>query len=578
MRPKIKINHRLLTPILLIGLLLFAVLVTIVAISAYNREQNHIRAYTRDNMKLLTMDLDNKLMAVESGLMAVSHMDVKGPADSLEIYSQLDNFIKDQKYIRAAGYDSWDMIDDEYISDVLLVVQDSSGAISHEWKKVPDTYVDEPLMDAFHRARQSLDPAWSLPFRDTFFTNVVVLTCYQSMMKVPNAVVSTDISFSDLLGTIDSLNFYEGSTMIVNAGGKLFTLDDGTVTEVSDVDMDEKRFTKISTHYDRFNIDIINLVPNELIHDSLWVNFSIILALFIAGLLLIAVLVHRSFRKAQANLAESVRKSTEEEAELKRIERDISIAARIQNQMLTNPGKTVYFKSDPDHSAAVHATIIPAREVGGDLYEYRLSGHKLVFCTADISGKGIPASIVMSTCCSLFNAYISENPDPDTAHMLSYLNTQMCRKNDEMMFATMWAGVLDLQTGAVCYSSAGHNPPVLLKGSSASFLPAVQAAPLGLFEDSTYNSQETQLGPGDTLLLYTDGITEATSPDNTLFGEDRLLEACLAAQKLSHENAQGEQGLTPESLCRHILECVRAHASTCRQSDDITLLAITCGK
>ena len=562
----------LLTTILFSGILIFAALVMYVSLSTFHREQEYIEKYTHSMMKALILDLEVKIASTESVLQSQSHMDKIAPSDSLQFYDEMEEFLADNNFVHNVGIDFWNEFEDDNpdaFSVTYFAARDSSvGGIYHGSVVVYNRDVRPEEMDCYMEADATGMPCWSQPYYDSQFTGRYMTTCYQKC-EPDGVMLSADVRISELLSNIDSLQFYADSRMfIIDEQQNAYTLlhdSDGSIQMVQ-VELDDIRsdnYIKITAHYDSLNIDIVNLVPKGQIYTFLWSRAFIALIVFIIGLAMLAILVHRSFLKAQSDLEASVKKASEEEIALKSIENELGIAFRIQRGMLTSPDRGAHIVPDEGRAADIMARIIPAREVGGDLYEYRLEGHNLVFCVGDVSGKGIPASVVMTICTALFHSYVSENDAPDPSDLLSYLNAQMCRHNPDMMFVTMWAGVLDLRSGELKYSSAGHNQPVILR-DGAEFLDKWQGTPLGLFDDSVYRTLNCTLDPGDSILVYTDGIPEAEAAGNVLFGDRRLLEACRSCISRS-----------PQVICDTVLGAVRAHADGCPQSDDITLLCVT---
>lgn len=556
---------RFLSPILIVLILLFAVLVTFSSLKAYQKEQNFIEKYTHAQMKTLILDLESKLMSIEAGLTFESHRSHVALEDSTTLFKGLEHFVEDERFVRHAGVDIWSE-GKAGQSWLLYVTQLPEGGFRRETLNSSVSEVPEEELDCFYRAYDSGQPAWSKPYLDTVVTNACVVTCY-TRAEQHSAMFCADVEMNSLLANLDSMQFYKSSRMYIDIpDGDIYTLSDGKLLQVDELEIDENHFTKITAHYRHLDIDIINVVPNEVIFSSIWSSLFIIIIAFIVGLVFLSILVHRSFKRAQDNLAESIRKSNEEEIALKKIEDEIAIAARIQNKMLTSPGVPVRLVPEKGMPVDIMSHIIPAREVGGDLYDYQLKEDTIVVCVGDVSGKGVPASIVMSKCSTLFHAYVTDNPNPDPSALLRYLNRQLCRRNDDLMFVTMWVGVLDLRTGHLEYSSAAHNPPVLARNGSARFMELCQGLPLGMFKDNSYPRQSCDLDSNDSLLLYTDGITEAEGPGHELFGDEKLLQVCASAGSVC-----------PEVLCKSLLNSVARHAGGCSQSDDITLLCFSFG-
>ena len=556
----------LLTPVLLFWAVVFAGLMAVVGISSYREEQKNLEEYTSSRMKEIILGIEAKVLPAESVLKYESHEFNRSNFKKKDVFERLESILNDNSFISNACLDLWEEDEDEKMdtsSYTYYVGRDKQGNIQRLDLLVLDSDLSKNEIDAFKKVTRSGGSAWSQPYYDSLFTQSYVMTCFRKS-DIPGMMLSVDLELSTLLQHVESMQFYQDSKMyIMDAQENVYTIYEGEIYKLEDTEYDRKTFVTISAHYENLDLDLINFVPRSQVYKSTWENTAWLLAFAFLGLILLSVLVHHHFMKAQTELAASIKETNEKETELRKIENDLEIAARIQNRMLSSPGKGRHLVSPGGHAADIMSQIIPAREVGGDFYEYRLTGDKLVVCIGDVSGKGIPSSVVMTMCCTLFHAYVSDNADPDPSGLLKYMNAQLGRNNHEMIFVTMWAGVLDTASGKLRFSSAGHNRAVLVR-QEASYLEICQGLPLGLFEDAAFKNAEISLGEGDALLLYTDGITEAEGPGNELFGDDRLLQACNASP--SH---------CPQLVCDTVLSSVRVHARGCVQSDDITLLCIT---
>ena len=251
-------------------------------------------------------------------------------------------------------------------------------------------------------------------------------------------------------------------------------------------------------------------------------------------------------------------KSLIREAE-ERIASELQYAGQIQNAVLPS-----IFPPYPDRDEFdIYALMDPAREVGGDFYDfYLIEGDVLVFLVADVSGKGIPASLFMMRAKTTIKSMAENGVSP--ADILTNANFHLCEGNDANMFVTAWIGFLDLRTGELRYANAGHNKPLLKrKDGSFEFLDAPAGFILGGMEGITYKQLDTVLQPGDELFLYTDGVVEAMDPDRNLYGNDRL-EICLN----SHLNEDAK------ALCEIVKEDVDRFYEGAAQFDDITELCL----
>ena len=271
-----------------------------------------------------------------------------------------------------------------------------------------------------------------------------------------------------------------------------------------------------------------------------------VLLMMVAALLILSFIVTRFVKNNRrlelANL------------EKKRIDSELKIASDIQMQMLPNNKNTYAERSDID----ISGSLIPAREVGGDIYDYYIRDEKLFFCIGDVSGKGVPSALLMAVIHTLFRSASAHENNP--ARLMNTINDTSCQGNDSNMFVTLFLGVLDLPTGRLRYCNAGHDKPIVLgKG----LLPAKANLPVGLFADFKYEMQEELLEAGTTLFLYTDGLTEAKNTDGQQFGLANVMKAlddCAQAQ--------------PEELLAAMSDKVGRYVEGAEQSDDLTMLAI----
>jgi sigma-B regulation protein RsbU (phosphoserine phosphatase) len=210
----------------------------------------------------------------------------------------------------------------------------------------------------------------------------------------------------------------------------------------------------------------------------------------------------------------------------------------------------------------------PAKEIGGDLYDFYVRHNKLFFCVGDVSGKGVPAALVMAMTRSLFRSVSSREERPD--HILTQMNRDFAEQNTQMMFLTLFLGVLDCETGQLDYCNAGHNAPVIMTHGAWRMLEVLPNLPLGIEPDCTFKSQHVKLHYGDVLFLYTDGLTEAENSMHEQFGDQRMLKTLTDAAA----NGLMANGYSP----RHLVETMKAGVETfvngAEQSDDLTMLAI----
>ena len=265
-----------------------------------------------------------------------------------------------------------------------------------------------------------------------------------------------------------------------------------------------------------------------------------------------------SFNEMTRRLNESIEHLKETTAAKERIESELQIAHEIQMSMVPK-----IFPPFPDRSEFdIFAALVPAKEVGGDLYDFFfIDDDHLCFAVGDVSGKGVPASLFMAVTKTLFRATAGNGGTP--GEILARLNTDICHDNESCMFVTFFCGILNVRTGQVNYSNGGHNLPYYLHGDGVSPLDNLGGISLGLMEQSPYASGRMVLRPGEALLLYTDGVTEAMDLNTTLYSDQRL-EQFLGTNR----------GSAPRQIIGDLISDVRHFAGEAPQSDDITVLAL----
>lgn len=245
-----------------------------------------------------------------------------------------------------------------------------------------------------------------------------------------------------------------------------------------------------------------------------------------------------------------------EEAAARRVlEREMALAHDMQMSMLP--------RQLPDRpEVELAASLSAARSVGGDLYDFVVHGDRLWFIVADVSGKGVAASLYMAVAKTLFRAMVQG--DVELPHVLGRMNGELCRDNDQMMFTTALVGHVSLSTGRVTLGDAGHNPAFLVSADGAITQPDVpKRIAFGVVADAEFTEASFTLGRDQTLLLYTDGATDARNPAGELFGE-AALERAVA----------GADGHGPAAVVASVVRAVEAFSAGAPPEDDLTLLAI----
>jgi sigma-B regulation protein RsbU (phosphoserine phosphatase) len=242
----------------------------------------------------------------------------------------------------------------------------------------------------------------------------------------------------------------------------------------------------------------------------------------------------------------------------KRMQGELNVAKDIQLSMLPQ-----VFPAYPDRDEfRIHASMEAAREVGGDFYDFFfIDENRLCVVIGDVSGKGVPAALFMAITKALIKSRSAE--DLSTASILTHVNNEISTNNEAVMFITVFMGIIDVQSGEMTCTNAGHNPPYIKRQDGAlNRLDSLHGPVLGVIDGLAYKEGQIQIEAGDLLLMYTDGVTEAMNPDLNLFEESRLVDIL---------NEKGHD--TPENIINEVFTRVHAFENGAEQSDDITLLA-----
>ena len=280
-------------------------------------------------------------------------------------------------------------------------------------------------------------------------------------------------------------------------------------------------------------------------------------------------LLRDSFGNMQQSLSLYIDELKTTTAQKSAIESELAIARNIQMSILPSPltinhhCNATLSKREP---LTLHASISPAKEVGGDLYDFFICDNRLFFCIGDVAGKGVPAALVMTTVCGAFRLLAESESEPQ--RIVSRMNDMMTCDNSFSLFVTFFMGVLDLDTGHLSYCNAGHKAPFILSEKVKAENKKVEALsiernlPVGAMPDWTFTQQETTLASGTTLFLYTDGLDEAEDAAHNMFGKERIIETLQATSP------------EPHTVIEQMAQSVSQFVGDTEQSDDLTMLAI----
>lgn len=518
-----------------------------------DREMNAIYLCIRNKLTKVEVTVDNMAWVVTDGLeepewmFDISQRMVKnnpsfwgsGIAFIPNYYPNEDKFF--EPYAVRRGQDS------------IVSIQLGSDGVDH----TQDEYFRVPVTTG--------KAHWSEPYPDMNGAQKIITTYGVPIRNEKNSIagiVYADISLDWLDEIMEEAKLYKSTQrFLVTGSGHLLAGTDNalfqTALERMKVDSDkvgnftiddeegEKHHVFFHPVGGNTNWILISILNDRDMFSKLSIIRAKLMLMVLTGLLLIGFIVWRTSR----NL-ERLRKVN---AEKERIGGELRVANQIQQNML--PHQQIQ-QDDVD----IFGSLVPAREVGGDLYDYYIRDEKLFFCIGDVSGKGAASAMLMAVIHSLFRAFSSHDSNP--AHIMQNVNIASCEGNDTNMFVTLFIGVLDLPTGKLRYCNAGHDAPIIM-GKDILPLEVKANLPVGVFNDVGYTVQDALLLPGTTIFLYTDGLTEAMRSDNKMFGMKRVMEA-LASCSQFH----------PQQLLEAISQQVHLFVGNAEQSDDLTMLAI----
>ncbi|MBT3879837.1 MAG: SpoIIE family protein phosphatase [Candidatus Scalindua sp.] len=266
-----------------------------------------------------------------------------------------------------------------------------------------------------------------------------------------------------------------------------------------------------------------------------------------------------SFLYMEDSLKKYIKELTETTAVKEKAESELTIARQIQMEILPK----IFPPFPHRHELNIFATIEPAREVGGDFYDFFFMDDDIFcFVIGDVSGKGVPAALFMAVTKTLIKAASTKGLTPD--EIMNRVNDDLSQNNDSAMFVTIFFGTLDLKTGEMLYVNCGHNLPLFIRqGKKAKYMRRSQGVIVGAMENVEFKLEKMFIKPGDTVFMYTDGVTEAMNETNDFFSDERLLEDM---------NTMLDE--TIEEKVHGLMEKIKIFSNEAPQSDDITMLAL----
>ena len=547
---------------------------------ARNGIRNEVEHHAKTEMMVRHLEIQQMVSAVESAVENVRWL-LDWAADNPEtIYPILEEFVKSNPDICGCAF----AFEPNHFEDMGLwyepyVLRDANGLLIQ--KQIADSLHDYHQMNWYKEGLVAESGRWTEPYIDNEGAHGMVCTYtipIHNKVGDPVAVFAADLSLNWLTDKFSMQEDSKEVSFLVSREGRLLACPDKDMimkyslqdiktlngdAKIESINKDMLAGNEGSANLKDSNGDtrIIYYSPvggrtgwlmaiifseKEMYKGlrSVGLKLQILMILGLALMVYIMWRMVRGFKRLQTISAEK-----------ERIGSELRIASNIQNGMLP---KT--FPPYPDlDELALYGTLMSAKEVGGDLYDFSVRDYRAYFCVGDVSGKGVPASLVMAVTRSLFRSVSARIEDP--GQIMSQINNAMSEMNENSMFVTLFIGVLDLHTGNLTYSNAGHCAPVLL-GEKPTPVKMDANIPVGIMADWQFTSQSVTLKPGQTLFIYTDGLTEAENATQKQFGEERMMEILAKSD------------ITPRPLIENIIQEVRNFVGQAEQSDDLTMLAV----
>ena len=389
---------------------------------------------------------------------------------------------------------------------------------------------------------------WCEPYLDNAGAKTMVVSCSCPVKDKEGkvvAVVCVDMALDYLQEKLpEYLQVYKNSYYSIKSS------QGGDIVRVIDT-IPGRKYNTFNEEIDATGWHIEIIIPEDEMFADLNRIGKIVGLLMLLGLgVLIFIIWHAG--KSNKQLIESTAKN-------ERMESELQIANTIQMAMLPKVFPPFMDRLDLN----LYGIVDPAKEIGGDLYDFYVRHNKLFFCIGDVSGKGVPAALVMAMTRSLFRNITAHEEQP--AEIVRKMNRAIVDQNAQNMFLTLFLGVMDCETGELQYCNAGHNAPVVMVNGEWLKVNVVPNLPLGIEPEFVFKAQQTKLQHGDTLFLYTDGLSEAENIRHEQYGEERMMKELMDERM---------KGLSPRKMVQAMKASVEAFREGADQSDDLTMLVV----
>ena len=397
---------------------------------------------------------------------------------------------------------------------------------------------------------KGMNGKWTSPYRDnTQHDRLMMSYCrHVKHRRDTIGVVSLDVSMEWITQILRHVEPYAGSVcQLLSKNGEVIVASDDTKPDEDDYFI---RKQKIGSR----DLTLLLACPKKAVY-----GYTILLEIVMTALIVLTILLLTYIAR---HSVKSIHKLNAAKQEQEIVKNELHIARAIQMAMLPKSFPPYPNRED----ITIYGQLTPAKEVGGDLFDFYIRDDKLFFCIGDVSGKGVPASLVMAVTKASFRTISAHESQPEC--IVSLINDTIAEENETNMFVTLFLGVLDLKTGDMSYCNAGHDAPILISkdGKRIGLMKVESNLPVGVMKGWEYKRQENIIDSGTTIFLYTDGLTEAEDIDHGQFGEERMLDV---ARKMS---AKGN--VSPEQLIKQMVKAVHDFVGEAEQSDDLTMMTI----
>jgi len=386
---------------------------------------------------------------------------------------------------------------------------------------------------------------WSEPYFDNSGAQSMVVTASHPIRNKQGKIVAVagiDLSLDYLKDLSQYLQVFKDSYYSIHSSRGMDIVAKPDTTP-------GRRYMILDEEIDATGWHISIIIPEEVLYTDLRRTGLIVTLLMILSLVILVFIMIRSARNVQSLVSVTAQKE--------RMLNELEIAQTIQKAMLPE----VFPPFNDRLDINIYGIVQPAKEIGGDLYDFYVRHEKLFFCIGDVSGKGVPAALLMAMTRSLFRSITAH--EEEAAEIMVQLNQAMSEQNDMNMFVTLFLGILDTKTGVVTYCNAGHNAPMLLSGGVWKEIDVLPNIPLGVEPSFVYQEQSLQMVYNEMLFLYTDGLSEAENIAHEQFGMERIM-----------DSLSGMTDIRPHKLVEEMRSRVSDFVGEAAQSDDLTMVGI----